>query len=490
MARRSVKSFILICLLGMLLGTVSTLVVQEVWSRFGGSLWRLVDKRTWQSREARILEFPTVVVKVSSMTAVLGAPYQEGFVKVVCKGMMEFPDRSFVAVIRCKEKNEITRAALLWPGMRLRLHMVPYENAPQEVRKGATADDIEDFSLPQFWVTSFEHESRDVSMISDVTRAQWVGRLPETVVKSAISIPCGDTGSPFYFFGGDWGLYAPQAGALLASTGAGSVRRALQCMDRELKKRDIRLIVVPVPQPSSLYPDVALGRFEGQVLKSKAANTAMPEFLRLLNEDGILAFDLTAYFSTCRTYSHEGLLYPAWSPVDTHWSSWACGETARIIAEKISQERMLGDELGARIPKEKFRVEWNPEMCAGDIGQIDVVRRLGIKPEPVPSVRLQVKAQGDDGQRVLDDDSPEAPVHLVGDSNLLAGQEDNSGLRAHLVKSLGVPVHVVAAGGGGRATAPKAWLADCQSARPKVMIWVFAEREVTRGGWYCAGRFP
>lgn len=442
-----------------------------------------VDDR--KERKKRIMAYPTVVQKTSDHAKLLAAPYRKGLMKVLCRGTANDLKQDFIAVFLCKDENRPTVAASLRRNMRLKLDMVPYEQAPPELKGIAVADDVDDFTLPVYWVHSFQHDDPRLRIALDQGRMQFVDRLPDGVIKSPIPVPCGDMKSPMYFYAGNWGIYSPYAEENLLQDKPGLVRHQVKSFHERLRKLGIKLIFAPIPQSASLYPDVGLGRFDGASLKGNAANSAVTALLKALHEDGVTVCDLTAHFIGRRMYSHEGKIYPAWLPNDTHWSSWAAAESARLIAEIVRKEDLLGtDERAKGVTATSFETRWIPAMHPGDAAALQAVQSLRVTITPVPMYELQVQGLDAAAKSALAAQDAHAPIHLAGDSFLQAWGPNHAGFRAHLVKELGLPVHVVTMAGGGRHGAPHIWWQTCKDSRPKVLVWLMTERDLSLGQWF------
>jgi hypothetical protein len=372
--------------------------------------------------------------------------------------------------------------------MRLHLRVVPFEEAPAEVKGLAVADDVDDFTLPVYWVNGFEHDEAGLRVAEDPGRLQFANRLPHSVVKvQTDKVPAGEERPPFYFYGGDWGVYAPGAEDVLVQETPGGVRSAVRSFHRLLQARGIRLIFVPVPQSASLYPDVGLGGFEGNVLQREPANGAVGELLKALQADGVTVCDLTEHFRNHRLYEHEGRSYPAWISNDTHWSSWASAEAARVVAEMIAKAKVLKAAEAVRLPASSFNTAWHPLQHRGDMESVEAAKSLGVIIPPVPAMELRVVPAVQGAAAILDVAPDTAPVHVVGDSFLGIWAADHAGFRAHLVKQLGVPVHAVTVNGSGNRGAPHTWWKGSRDSAPKVVVWICAERMLPEPQWYGDG---
>lgn len=427
-----------------------------------------------------MLAFPTVVQVVSNPRNILISPYQEGLMKVRCKGMEGDFSREFIAVFRCKEKGSPTIAAQLQRGMRINIKMTESDTVPPELKGMAIADEVDDFTLPVYWVQSYSHNEARLRIADNPGRLKFVDQLSDSVVKSRVPILAGDREVPFYFFGGDWAIYSPGVEAQFDAIQEGSVRSSVLKIDRLVRKNGGRLIFVPVPQSASLYPDLALGRNDGRVLKGPPGNSAVQELLRSLKDDGVSVVDLTEHFKSRRMYDFEGREYSAWLPNDTHWSSWAAAESAKLVkaelgkvSKELSNTLGLDGNLAASVTGVRIEHE-------GDIGNLKVVESLGVRVDPVPTVLYQCNAL--EGEKTAADSS--VPVHVIGDSYAIIWESERAGFSSHLASLLNQPVHTVAVSGSGNRGAPHQWLKHAGGSHPQVLIWLVAERTLAQSDWF------
>lgn len=439
-----------------------------------------VQKRERQEKKRVMLAFPTVVQLVSNPRNVLISPYQDGLMKVRCKGMEGDFSREFIAVFRCKEKGAPTAAAQLQRGMRLNIKMTESDTVPPELKGMATADEVDDFTLPVYWVQSYSHNEARLRIADNPGRLKFVDQLSDSVVKAPVSIQAGDAKVPFYFYGGDWAIYRPGVEEQFAASKEGAVRSSVLRIDKLLRKNGGRLIFVPVPQSASLYPDLALGRNDGRVLKGPPGNTAVQELLRTLKGDGVSVVDLTEHFKSHRTYDFEGKEYPAWLPNDTHWSSWAAAESAKLVKAEVTRALKESSSIPGVDGNLAASVKEVRMDHAGDMGNLEVVKSLGVHVDPVPTVLYPCNALAE-AQAEVD---PSASVHVIGDSYAIIWESARAGFSSHLSNLLHQPVYTMAVSGSGNRGAPHQWLKHAGDGHPRVLIWLVAERTLAQSDWF------
>jgi hypothetical protein len=301
----------------------------------------------------------------------------------------------------------------------------------------------------------------------------------------------------------------------------GVVRAIVQYRDR-LRRRGIRLLVVPAPGKASVYPDMLTRRAAG-----KAAELRSPtgDLLAELDRRGVATVDLSAVFRRARREMPGRPLYLA---RDTHWTPAGAQLAAEAVARKL---RRLG---WAPEPARPYRTRPVRVARHGDI----------LEMMQVPGLQDRFPAEVVESQQVLDPvfgllvplpggrggtyanehlkDTPlEPPILLLGDSfcriyqapeprslgevldaaaatapRSSRGREDRQPTRRLLPGSAGLPSLLAAAlkapvdyivSDGGAATDVRRKLSTNPAIleNKKVVIWQFAERDIGLGasGW-------
>ncbi len=226
-----------------------------------------------------------------------------------------------------------------------------------------------------------------------------------------------------------------------------------------LGERGIRLIVVPVPNKESVYPQWlsrASSPPEGII------NPDARAFLEGCASAGVEAVDLFAAF-------REPDRMPYYLAHDTHWSPQGLAVAARAVAERVG---LRGDvdfetrEVTVRTHGDLVRMMRSP-----------VIERH-LVPEPVTV-----------GQITAPTDAAPSPVLVLGDSFCRIFQNDeprNAGFVSHLARELRMPVASLV-NDGGAATLVRQELHRRPQLldRKKVVVWVFTERDfrLATEGW-------
>ncbi len=252
---------------------------------------------------------------------------------------------------------------------------------------------------------------------------------------------------------------------------------AIRSFREQLLARGIRLLVVPVPNKESVYPEMLAKRAEG------AGVVVCEQTRRLLEElehGGIEHVDLFEVFRRARGgegRSDSGRLYLA---QDSHWSPEGVRVAAGAVAQRVLASGAVkrGDHAYAERSATVLR--------HGDLVQMLQVAQIERTLEPERLLCRQV-VESDD--RTPYRDAPESEILILGDSFLRIyeeGEPGAAGFIAHVARELGQPLAAIVNDGGGSTLVRQAL-----SRRPtllankKLVIWEFAEREIRFGteGW-------
>lgn len=261
-----------------------------------------------------------------------------------------------------------------------------------------------------------------------------------------------------------------------ASAAAAEAVAAVVDFRNQLAARGIRLVVVPVPNKESVYPEKLSRRAAGQ------PGVRSPETQALMDQLAAAAVevvDLFAVFAAARAEAVAGApdLYLT---QDSHWSP--AGMT--LAAQAVAQHLIARD--GLEPGTVAYTLNPAPVERIGD-----VIRMFQSPPleRSIPAERvdcLQV-VKPDTGQPYRDE--PGAEVLVLGDSFLRIYQQDEpgaAGFIAHLARALRRPVNSLVDDGG--ATTPvrqELFYRPALLAKKRVVVWEFVERDIRLGreGW-------
>ena len=242
----------------------------------------------------------------------------------------------------------------------------------------------------------------------------------------------------------------------------------------ELAERGIRLLLMPVPNKASIYPEMLAARADEM---TGPVNATTGSFLAKLRETGIEVLDLLEVYDQAKQTPDSPKYYLA---QDSHWSP----EGMRLAAEAVAG-RLL--DLGW---VEKGTLEYEtrpvPVQRYGDVLRMMRVPQVEQLFEPERMNCTQVIAAETGG---LYADDPNSPVLVLGDSFLQIFERDepgSGGFVAHLAHNLGFGLtSIVSDGGASTLVRQQLSRKPALLKGKKVVIWEFVERDIRFGteGW-------
>ena len=293
----------------------------------------------------------------------------------------------------------------------------------------------------------------------------------------------------------------PQMPRGVTTNGQDDILTAIVSFRDDLARRGIKLLVMPVPNKSSIYPEMLAIRATGAGCastlggdvqdpgrgRSACLSPATRDVLAALQQAGVEIVDLFDVYDRVRSVparAHPGMpqdvatsLYLA---QDSHWSPQGMELAAQAVARRLLDLGWVG----------KGPVEYATRPVS--------IRRYGdvLRMIRVPQVERLYEPQRIDCVQVLDpatgrpcEDDPSSPVLVLGDSFLRIYERDEpggSGFLAHLARRLGFGLTSVV-NDGGASTLVRQQLARKPALLrgKKVVLWEFVERDIRFGaeGW-------
>ncbi len=252
---------------------------------------------------------------------------------------------------------------------------------------------------------------------------------------------------------------------------------AIRSFRDQLGARQIRLLLVPVPDKESIYPEMLAGRAEG-------AGIVVCERTRLLldrlEQSGIEYVDLFEVFRRARqqeSRSDPGRLYLA---QDSHWSPEGVRAATVAVARRVLDAGTIvrGNHAYTERPVTVRR--------QGDLVQMLRVPQIerALEPESVTCSQV-IEA----GEGMPYRDATDSEVLILGDSFLRIYEQDepeSAGFISHLARELGRPLTSIVNDGGASTLVRQALAGRPALLKNKrLVIWEFAEREIRFGieGW-------
>jgi SGNH hydrolase-like domain, acetyltransferase AlgX len=245
----------------------------------------------------------------------------------------------------------------------------------------------------------------------------------------------------------------------------------------QLAAHGIRLLVMPVPNKDSIYPDRLTSRTK--TLRGVLAPRTR-ELLERLPAANVEVIDLFKEFAEARQQSGSTPQVPLYLAQDTHWSPAGVDLAAKAVARRLTALGWL------RPGHVEYRERAAPVQRLGDIVrmlQVPMIERR-LNPESVASVQV---VRYDNGQPY--NDGADAEILVLGDSFMRIYQQDQpnaAGFIAHLAKELKQPMmSLVNDGGGSTLVRQELRARPVFLKKKKVVLWEFVERDIGIGleGW-------
>jgi len=280
-----------------------------------------------------------------------------------------------------------------------------------------------------------------------------------------------------------WLFYGPgvqyvtdRPGVHRPTTTAEDVEAAVIDLRNQLALRGIQLLVMPMPNKESVYPEKLTRRAAGQ---SGALSPETRELMIRLKDAGVEVVDLFELFTT-RKATETSLAAPLYLTRDSHWSPAGVELAARAVARLVLEHNWVKP---GSVP---YEIKSSPVKRVGDI--LHMLQMPGLEVEELAEqTPCSQVVRGDTGQPYRDEISSE--ILVLGDSFLRIYQTDEpgaGGFIAHLAHELRQPVTSIVNDGGASTLVRQelsrrpTWLAN-----KKVVIWEFVERDIRLGteGW-------
>jgi hypothetical protein len=372
-------------------------------------------------------------------------------------------------------KRTITPAGLLVAVFLAVIALVPLVQTGVEIKRG---DPPSVFGLFQRKPTAanlrlYEHDLEDGSLFAKALRP-----YPQYVQMAWLK----DGGEKALVGREGWLFYRPRVQALLdrpealaGSSTAPEVLAAITAFRDDLARRGIHLLVVPVPNKESVYPEmVTRRRLPQRPVLSENTQTVLAG----LQKAGVNVIDLFDLFARAKAAlgDHQWLYLAQ----DSHWSELGLATAARAIADGIRRQGWL------TTGEVNYETRPAPIQRQGDLLRMLHLPALERRttPESIPCAQV-VRAR----DQALYQDDPKSEILVLGDSFLRIFEADepgSAGLIAHLGMELKRPLSSIVNDGGASTLVRQELLRrPTVLAGKKLVIWEFVERDLRLGteGW-------
>ncbi|MCC7376060.1 MAG: hypothetical protein IT581_15485 [Verrucomicrobiales bacterium] len=330
-------------------------------------------------------------------------------------------------------------------------------------------------SLAASQLRTYEHTLENANWVANSTRP-WPQYLQFRWLRDGGSKVIIGTDGWYFYKPGFIDMLARRETAAMGSLTNDPVAAITDFRD-QLARHGIRLVVMPVPNKESVYPDRVTPR-AGNLRGALAPRTQ--SLLRRLREADVACIDLFEIFSQARHPSDAESPSRLYLKQDTHWSPTGVKLAAPAAAHELTNRGW--------IQRGQHPYDERPQS----------VQRLGdiLRMLQIPAVERQIPPETVDCFQVIDRKTgepfrelPEAEILILGDSFTRIYQQDepgSAGFAAHLARELGQPVQLLVNDGGGSTLVRQELAArPAYLARKKVLLWEFVERDLGLGreGW-------
>lgn len=248
---------------------------------------------------------------------------------------------------------------------------------------------------------------------------------------------------------------------------------------RQLDRRGVTLVLVPVPPKPSVHPEKLIPR--GASPAAPLTNPAYPRFVERLRQAGVLVFDPAPLL----VQAHRQTGRPQYLATDTHWRPEAVIRVTAALADFLEQHVSLPPR-----PSPGYRTRLVEHRARGDLVRLLDVPLTAAAYGAERVMLREVRTVRD----ALWQPDPEADVLVLGDSftNIFAlptlGWGAGAGFAEQLAFALQRPVDRIALNDNG-AFAPRVALqqelarGDDRLAGKRVVVWQFVAHELAFGDW-------
>jgi len=242
----------------------------------------------------------------------------------------------------------------------------------------------------------------------------------------------------------------------------------------QLTRRNIRLLVVPIPTKANLAP----GYLRRGLEPSPAFSVHSRRFMDELRGRGVEVLDLYSPLVAQQRAHPDQNLYLA---ADTHWTGQGARFAAGLLAARIRE--ML--DVATLEPKRKYRRQEVTVARRPDIPRMSRLPREASAFPPESTVAYRVLDES--GEPYADED--DAQILLLGDSFSRIYQTDEPGAAgwiANLAYELGAPLTTIVNDGGASTLVRQELARSPELLKGKrLVIWTFVERDLRFGmkGW-------
>lgn len=282
-------------------------------------------------------------------------------------------------------------------------------------------------------------------------------------------------GNGWYFFKPGLNYMLERPDLARAATATNDPLPAIVNFRDQLAARGIHLLLMPVPNKDTIYPDRLTRRASG---RGTIVAPRTRELLNRLHTAGVEVVNLFDEFSKGRDLdTNAKSLYLA---QDTHWSPVGVDLAAKAVARRLNELEWV------QPGKTDYVERPTPVQRLGDI--LHMLQAPPVEQSVTPETAATVQVVRSDNNQLYKDD-PGSKVLVLGDSFMRVFEEDvptQAGFIAHLAKELKQPLLSLVNDGGGATIVREELCGRSYFLKDKkVVIWEFVERDIGLGtkGW-------
>jgi len=253
----------------------------------------------------------------------------------------------------------------------------------------------------------------------------------------------------------------------------GDPRPAMLQLRDDLKARGIDLVLLPIPDKTTIYPEELNPSYA--VAGPAPENASYQDWKTQMQGQGLKIFDTTDTLLTAKTKTSD-LIYV---PTDSHWTPRAAQYCAQGLAAFIRGSVCLPDRAGVNYSAVDGRTHWPHDM----VNLLGLPANQTLYDFPYLPLRSVIQPNGN-----IFASDPKADILMIGDSFLGFYENGGASLAAETAYELKRPVQYVSIPNGG-SWASRLWLKQQieKGQDPligkKLVVWEFTARDFSSGDW-------
>jgi len=421
------------------------------------------------------------ILEISSIPNPKETPYPDCLTHILCQPIT--PTGSSVGkevdlVFFVFRKRVLYPAAKLKPNDEVSLSTIPFQEAPQKIRNLKQVNDLPYFETRILFVSRWDQQDKFVSSLPTPKPGQITTTSNrDLIIRTLISHQgkvTGGVNQDFFFWTHVPAMYETDFWKIKPTRkDALGPLKSILLFKQHLDAKNIDLIFVPIPRSTTIYPGIATNIEYDPAIDGRI-NFAVRDLIDSLEAGGVTCVDLTPIFLANTYQEFDGSRYPVYRRNDTHWAPSGVRIAASLIADAI-KKRPSFNNLASRAATVSLTENVALEELPYSMPKFERPPSRRQPPEMQPVYRID--SQKDSGRELLNDDLPNAEIHLLGDSfsNAYGSGAGEAGLHPHLVNALKTPINKIVSASGGSAISPNQFARNADLSKAKIVIWAVCE---------------